>query len=426
MTGKERAVKWCKGIPELEFLTLITQEQICTKVAKQLLVIMMTVIFISVTVFIYLSFQYPELAAYMDRINTALLSTMIHKTSHHSLTGDFIAVFTPLVPLLFVLFGPPLLVFFTLKKPLSKREARKTLGTWRLETDSGMRTNITFVEVQKAMIALEIGDIYYFILYPPQGLIESLFMQTMREKTGTFILEVSKGDKKKSTLFSCRSLTRGDVLSAMKEYIEGHIIPQTDTWEVIGTYDKVEAERAQAQKAALQQERKDTFIRLIGNLSGNDAKVIKEAHKFLKNPIAFFYKTKADKPVNTDVSETDMRQALRDILVQNRIAAALPCSTSADSFVQAVNNISLVRSHPELTLTSDTLSAKLESKSEDFARKVNKYWENTQFRIVSLYTDSDLSVLLPVNLIDLEALQKEAVTVGSNIIYLAPGDESNE
>ena len=167
MTGKERAVKWCKGIPELESLTLITQERICTKVAKQLLVIMMTVIFISVTVCIYLSFQYPELAAYMDHINNALLSTMIHKTSHHSLTGDFIAVFTPLVPLLFVLFGPPLLVFFTLKKPLSKREARKTLATWRLETDSGMKTNITFVEVQKAMIALEIGDIYYFILYPP-------------------------------------------------------------------------------------------------------------------------------------------------------------------------------------------------------------------------------------------------------------------
>lgn len=426
MTGKERAVKWCKGIPELESLTLITQERICTKVAKQLLVIMMTVIFISVTVFIYLSFQYPELAAYMDRINTTLLNHMTHRASRNSLAGGLIDVFSALVPLLFVLFGPPLLVFFTLKTPLSKREARKTLATWRLETDSGMETKITFVEVQKAMIALEIGDIYYFILYPPQGLIESLFMQTMREKTGTFILEVSKGDEKKSTLFSCMSLTRGDILSTMKEYIEGHIIPQTDTWEVIGTYDKVEAERAQAQKAALQQKRKDTFIRLVGNLSGNDAKVIKEAHKFLKNPIAFFYKTKADKPVNTDVSETDMRQALRDILVQNRIAAALPCSTSADTFVQAVNNISLVRSHPELTLTPDTLSAKLEGKSEDFTRKVNKYWENTQFRIVSLYTDSDLFVLLPVNLIDLEALQKEAATVGSNIIYLPPGDESNE
>ena len=426
MTGKERAVKWCKGIPELESLTLITQERICTKVAKQLLVIMMTVIFISVTVFIYLSFQYPELAAYMDRINTTLLNHMTHRASRNSLAGGLIDVFSALVPLLFVLFGPPLLVFFTLKTPLSKREARKTLATWRLETDSGMETKITFVEVQKAMIALEIGDIYYFILYPPQGLIESLFMQTMREKTGTFILEVSKGDEKKSTLFSCMSLTRGDILSTMKEYIEGHIIPQTDTWEVIGTYDKVEAERAQAQKAALQQKRKDTFIRLVGNLSGNDAKVIKEAHKFLKNPIAFFYKTKADKPVNTDVSETDMRQALRDILVQNRIAAALPCSTSADTFVQAVNNISLVRSHPELTLTPDTLSAKLEGKSEDFTRKVNKYWENTQFRIVSLYTASDLFVLLPINLIDLEALQKEAATVGSNIIYLPPGDESNE
>ena len=305
-------------------------------------------------------------------------------------------MFSALVPLLFVLFGPPLLVFFTLKKPLSKREARKTLATWRLETDLGMETKITFVEVQKAMIALEIGDIYYFILYSPQGLMKSPFMQTMREKTGTFILEVSKGNEKKSTL------------------------------EVIGTYDKVEAERAQAQKAALQQERKDTFIRLVGNLSGNDAKVIKEAHKFLRNPVAFFYKTKADKPVNTDVSETDMRQALRDILVQNRIAAALPCITSADSFVQAVNNVSLVRSHPELTLAPDIFSADPDGESEDFARKINKYWENTQFRIVSLYTDSDLSVLLPVNLIDLEALQKEAATVGSNIIYLAPGDESNE
>ena len=426
MTGKERAVKWCKGIPELESLTLITQERICTKVAKQLLVIMMTVICVSVTVFIYLSFQYPELAAYMDRINTTLLNHMTHRASRNSLAVGLIDVFFALVPLFFVLFGPPLLVFFTLKKPLSKREARKTLATWRLETDSGMRTNITFVEVQKAMIALEIGDIYYFILYSPQGLMESPFMQTMREKTGTFILEVSKGNEKKSSLFSCRSLTRGDVLSTMKEYRERHIIPQTDTWEVIGTYDKVEAERAQAQKAALQQERKDTFIRLVGNLSGNDAKVIKDAHKFLKNPIAFFYKTKADKPVNTDVSETDMRQALRDILVQNRIAAALPCSTSADSFVQAVNNVSLVRSHPELTLTPDIFSADPDGESEDFARKINKYWENTQFRIVSLYTDSDLFVLLPVNLIDLEALQKEAATVGSNIIYLAPGDESNE
>ena len=426
MTGKERAVKWCKGIPELESLTLITQERICTKVAKQLLVIMMTVIFISVTVFIYLSFQYPELAAYMDRINTTILNHMTHRASRNSLAGGLIDVFSALVPLLFVLFGPPLLVFFTLKKPLSKREARKTLETWRLETDSGMRTNITFVEVQKAMIALEIGDIYYFILYPPQGLMESLFMQTMREKTGTFILEVSKGNEKKSTLFSCRSLTRRDVLSTMKEYIERHIIPQTDTWEVIGTYDKVEAERAQARKAALQQERKDTFIRLVGNLSGNDAKVIKEAHKFLKNPIAFFYKTKADKPVNTDVSETDMRQALQDILVQNRVATALPCITSADTFVQAVNNVSLVRSHPELTLTPDIFSADPDGESKDFTRKINKYWENTQFRIVSLYTASDLFVLLPVNLIDLETLQKEAATVGSNIIYLAPIDENNK
>lgn len=426
MTGKERAVKWCKGIPELESLTLITQERICTKVAKQLLVIMMTVIFISVTVFIYLSFQYPELAAYMDRINNTLLNHMTYRASRNSLAVVLIDVFSALVPLLFVLFGPPLLVFFTLKKPLSKREVRKTLATWRLETDSGMRTNITFVEVQKAMIALEIGDIYYFILYPPQGLIKSPFMQTMREKTGTFILEVSKGDEKKSTLFSCKSLTRGGVLSTMKEYIERHIIPQTDTWEVIGTYDKVEAERAQAQKTALQQERKDTFIRLVGNLSGNDAKVIKEAHKFLKNPIAFFYKTKADKPVNTDVSETDMRQALQDILVQNRVATALPCITSADTFVQAVNNVSLVRSHPELTLTPDIFSADPDGESKDFTRKINKYWENTQFRIVSLYTDSDLFVLLPVNLIDLETLQKEAATVGSNIIYLAPIDESNE
>ena len=95
MTRKKGAAKWCKGIPELESLTLITQERICTKVAKQLLIAMMTVICVSVTVFIYLSFQYPDLAAYMAGINNALLSTMIHKTSHHSLTGDFIAVFTP-------------------------------------------------------------------------------------------------------------------------------------------------------------------------------------------------------------------------------------------------------------------------------------------------------------------------------------------
>lgn len=426
MTGKERAVKWCKGIPELESLTLITQERMCTKVAKQLLIIMMTVIFISVTVFIYLSFQYPELAAYMDRINNTLINHMTYRASRNSLAGGLFDVFSALVPLLFVLFGPPLLVFFTVKKPLLKREARKTLSTWRLETDSGMETKITFVEVQKAMIALEIGDIYYFILYPPQGLMESLFMQTMREKTGTFILELSRGNEKKSTLFSCKSLTRGAVLSIMKEYRERHIIPLTDTWEVIGTYDKAEAERAQARKAALQQERKDTFIRLVGNLSGNDAKVMKEAHKFLRNPIAFFYKTKSDKPVNTDVSETDMRQALQDILVQNRVATALPCITSADTFVQAVNNVSLVRSHPELTLTPDIFSADPDGESKDFTRKINKYWENTQFRIVSLYTASDLFVLLPVNLIDLETLQKEAATVGSNIIYLAPIDENNK
>lgn len=198
MTGKERAVKWCKGIPELESLTLITQERICTKVTKQLLVIMMTVIFISVTVFIYLSFQYPELAAYMDRINTTLLNHMTHRASRNSLAGGLIDVFFALVPLLFVLFGPPLLVFFTLKKPLSKREARKTLATWRLETDLGMETKITFVEVQKAMIALEIGDIYYFILYPPQGLIGSHFMQTMREKRGPLSWKSVKAMRKKA------------------------------------------------------------------------------------------------------------------------------------------------------------------------------------------------------------------------------------
>ena len=97
----------------------------------------------------------------MDRINTTILNHMTHRASRNSLAGGLFDVFSALVPLLFVLFGPPLLVFFTLKKPLSKREARKTLATWRLETDLGMETKITFVEVQKAMIALEIGDIYY-------------------------------------------------------------------------------------------------------------------------------------------------------------------------------------------------------------------------------------------------------------------------
>ena len=109
---------------------------------------------------------------------------MTHRASRNSLAGGLIDVFSALVPLLFVLFGPPLLVFFTLKTPLSKREARKTLATWRLETDLGMETKDYLCRSAKSHDCLR--DRRYILFHPVSASrsYRISLMQTMREKNG--------------------------------------------------------------------------------------------------------------------------------------------------------------------------------------------------------------------------------------------------
>lgn len=118
-----RTTKWSKGIFEMDVLSFAEKEIVCNRVAKQLFVICVTMATLILIAIIAGMFEYPWLLDHMT--NTA--NTV---SSAHSQVGRSGGTMTSLSYMIFVLAAmliPTMGVFYTIKKPLLKRETRKLL-----------------------------------------------------------------------------------------------------------------------------------------------------------------------------------------------------------------------------------------------------------------------------------------------------------
>ena len=116
-----RTTKWSKGISEMDGLSFAEKEIVCNKVAKQLFVICVTMATLILIAIIAGMFEYPWLLDHMT--NTA--NTV---SNAHSQAGRSGGTMTSLSYMIFVLAAmliPTMGVFYTIKKPLLKRETRK-------------------------------------------------------------------------------------------------------------------------------------------------------------------------------------------------------------------------------------------------------------------------------------------------------------
>ena len=117
----ERTTKWSKGISEMDVLSFAEKEIVCNRVAKQLFVICVTMATLILIAIIACIFEYPWILDHMT--NTA--NTV---GTAHSQAGRSGGTMTSLSYMIFVLAAmliPTMGVFYTIKKPLLKRETRK-------------------------------------------------------------------------------------------------------------------------------------------------------------------------------------------------------------------------------------------------------------------------------------------------------------
>lgn len=233
MTEEERAVKWSKGMPEMDALSPEEKKTVCNRAAKRLIITAFITVIIILCLFVRLSFQYPELAEYMNHISDAVNSNFDRSNTRSGRMASLITGLPVLFPLILAVLIPVPILTAALKKPLLRKETEKLFRHWRLETDSGVTGRVTSEQVKEAVDRLETGRIDYLILMPPHPILKSPFMQAAYEGGQLFILEVSKGDDIKSTVFSRSGQTKDQVLRAMKDYMVRNIIPHTDTWDII-------------------------------------------------------------------------------------------------------------------------------------------------------------------------------------------------
>ena len=127
MDTHARTVKWSKGIPEMDVLSLAEKEIVCNKVAKQLFVICVTIATLILIAIIAGMFEYPWLLDYMT--DTANTTNQNLSTAHSQAgrAGGTMASLPRMLPVLAAMLIPTIAVFYIIKKPLLKRETRKLL-----------------------------------------------------------------------------------------------------------------------------------------------------------------------------------------------------------------------------------------------------------------------------------------------------------
>lgn len=125
MTIHERTIKWSKGIPEMDVLSLAEKEVVCNTVAKQLFVICVTIATLILIAIIVGMFESPWLLEYM--MNTADIVNQNSRTVHSQVgrSGGTMASLSRMILVLAIMLIPTIVVFYIIKKTLLKRETRK-------------------------------------------------------------------------------------------------------------------------------------------------------------------------------------------------------------------------------------------------------------------------------------------------------------
>lgn len=231
MTKEERAEKWSRGIPEMEYLTQQEKEEVCRGVVVQLLILTGV---LAGTYLCMLAFLWMTEPAVFEVLNhSADNVNEIHKDAHTAAKrqGAFILsipyVLPLVLPILISLFG----VVYFLRKPLLKRAARKLSRKWRLETDENTTVQFTVEEIQATMELLQKDKVQYLILTPPIPVMGTLFMQAAHDEGNLFTLEISKEESGGSVIYGKERQTKEQVLYALINYRNRNIVPDISGWE---------------------------------------------------------------------------------------------------------------------------------------------------------------------------------------------------
>lgn len=136
MDTHARTVKWSKGVPEMDVLSLAEKEMVCNKVAKQLFAICVTVVTLILIAIIAGMFESPWLLDYMT--DTANTTNQNLSTAHSQAgrAGGTMASLPRMIPVLAAMLIPTMVVFYIIKKPLLKRETRKLVEKKLADTPS--------------------------------------------------------------------------------------------------------------------------------------------------------------------------------------------------------------------------------------------------------------------------------------------------
>lgn len=144
MDTHARTIKWSKGVPEMDVLSLAEKEIVCNKVAKQLFIVCVTIATLILIAIIVSMFEYPWFLDYMT--DTANTTNQNLSTAHSQAgrAGGTMASLPRMIPVLAAMLIPTIAVFYILKKPLLKRETR-TLVEKKLAADPSTEDVLTSV-----------------------------------------------------------------------------------------------------------------------------------------------------------------------------------------------------------------------------------------------------------------------------------------
>jgi hypothetical protein len=116
----------------MDVLSFAEKEIVCNKVAKQLFVICVTIATLILIAIIAGMFEYPWLLDHMT--NTAITVSPAHSQAGRS--GGTMTSLSYMISVLAVMLIPTMGVFYTIKKPLLKRETRKLVEKKLADTSS--------------------------------------------------------------------------------------------------------------------------------------------------------------------------------------------------------------------------------------------------------------------------------------------------
>lgn len=125
METHARTTKWSRGVPEMDILSLAEKEIVCSKVAKQLFVICVTIGTLILIAIIAGMFEYPWLLDYMTDTANTVNQNLSTAHSQAGRAGGTMASLPRMLPVLAAMLIPTIAVFYIIKKPLLKRETRK-------------------------------------------------------------------------------------------------------------------------------------------------------------------------------------------------------------------------------------------------------------------------------------------------------------